>query len=111
MGAEQQELDQLRQKVIQLEQELALYQALFVCSPVGTFVYKLEDSNDDRSLRLVAANPVVEALANVVPTEIIGKTLDENFRAYVSRAFRKPMHRSSARAHPSAPRVSMAMNG
>ncbi len=79
MGAELQELDQLRQKVIQLEQELALYQALFACSPVGTFVYKLEDSNDDRSLRLVAANPVVEALANIVPAELVGKTLDENF--------------------------------
>ena len=79
MGAEQQELDQLRQKVSQLEQELALYQALFACSPVGTFVYKLEDSTDDRSLRMVAANPIVEALANVVPAEIIGKTLDENF--------------------------------
>ena len=79
MGAEQPELDQLRQKVSHLEQELALYQALFACSPVGTFVYKLEDSTDDRSLRMVAANPIVEALANVVPAEIIGKTLDENF--------------------------------
>ncbi len=46
---------------------------------LGLHVYELEDPNDDRSLRMIAANPATEELTGLKPEEVIGKTLDENF--------------------------------
>ncbi len=45
----------------------------------GLHIYELEDINDDRTLRMIAANPATEELTGVPVGEIIGKTLDENF--------------------------------
>ena len=45
----------------------------------GTYIYHLEDLNDDRTLRLVLANPASEKLTNVPVKDIVGKTLDEIF--------------------------------
>ena len=45
----------------------------------GIHLYQLEDINDDRSLRLVAANPAATAITGLELKDIIGKTIDENF--------------------------------
>lgn len=47
--------------------------------PVGLYLYHLEDLADDRTLRMVYANPAVKALTGIGPEEVIGKTIDENF--------------------------------
>jgi signal transduction histidine kinase/CheY-like chemotaxis protein len=47
--------------------------------PVGLHLYHLEDLSDDRTLRMVYANPVVKALTGIGPEDVVGKTLDENF--------------------------------
>lgn len=59
----------------------ALQQAsdIFNNIQLGIYIYHLEDINDDRSLRLVSANPATEILTGVLVKDVIGKTLDENF--------------------------------
>jgi len=47
--------------------------------PLGLYVYHLEDVADDRTLRMVYANPAVTALTGLSPQDVVGKTLDENF--------------------------------
>jgi signal transduction histidine kinase/DNA-binding response OmpR family regulator len=46
---------------------------------IGLHIYNLEDPNDDRTLRLVYANPATEQLTGLKADTIIGKTIDENF--------------------------------
>ncbi len=46
---------------------------------LGMHIYHLEDINDDKTLRMIAANPASEKLTGVKPEDVIGKTLDENF--------------------------------
>lgn len=46
---------------------------------LGVYVYQLEDFDDDKTLRLIAANKVSEELTGVKAKDIIGNTLDENF--------------------------------
>jgi PAS domain S-box-containing protein len=46
---------------------------------VGIYIYHLEDLEDDGTLRMISANPASEKLTGVPPSEVIGKTLDENF--------------------------------
>ncbi len=46
---------------------------------LGIYIYKLESPDDDRTLTMIAANPASEKLTGVPVTEVIGKTLDENF--------------------------------
>lgn len=64
---------------IALQRELARYRAIFEQLGVGIHVYHLEDRDDDRTLRMVAANPVVAEMTGLAPEQIVGKTLDENF--------------------------------
>jgi rsbT co-antagonist protein RsbR len=71
--------DTLREEVARLRAEIALYRGIFEESPIGAHVYHLEDLDDDRTLRMIAANPVVEQLTGVAPANIVGNTLDENF--------------------------------
>ena len=61
--------------------EEALQQAvdIFESIQTGIHIYELEDPDDDRSLRMIAANPATEKLTGIPVGEIIGKTLDENF--------------------------------
>ena len=47
--------------------------------PVGLYLYHLEDTSDDRTLRMVYANPAVKTLTGLGPEDVVGKTLDENF--------------------------------
>lgn len=46
---------------------------------VGVFVYRLEDRQDDRSLRMIAVNPAACTILSIEPKSVIGRTLDENF--------------------------------
>ncbi len=61
--------------------EDALQQAADIFSNIqlGIYIYHLEDINDDRTLKMVAANPITEKLTGVPVKDIIGNTLDENF--------------------------------
>lgn len=61
--------------------EEALQQAadIFNSIQTGIHIYELEDINDDRTLRMIAANPATEILTGVPVGEIIGRTLDDNF--------------------------------
>ncbi len=65
----------------QYQVEQALKQAGDIVDHIqlGIYIYHLEDINDDRTLRMVAANPATEKLTGVAVKNIIGKTLDENF--------------------------------
>ncbi|MBP1709950.1 MAG: multi-sensor signal transduction histidine kinase, partial [Deltaproteobacteria bacterium] len=47
--------------------------------PVGLYLYHLEDVSDDRTLRMMYANPAVKALTGLGPEDVVGRTLDENF--------------------------------
>jgi len=46
---------------------------------IGLYIYHLEDITDDRSLRLIHANPATEKITGIRASEIMGKTLDEIF--------------------------------
>ncbi len=46
---------------------------------IGLIVYKLEDINDDRTLRIIYVNPAAEFLRNKKKEDMIGKTMDEVF--------------------------------
>jgi len=52
---------------------------------VGLFVYKLENVEDDRTLRLINMNPAAARLTGVAEEEIMGKTIDESFPALRDR--------------------------
>ncbi|WP_235185431.1 PAS domain S-box protein [Desulfonatronum thiodismutans] len=43
------------------------------------YVYQLEDLDNDRSLRMVEANPATEKLTGIKVVDVLGKTIDENF--------------------------------
>jgi PAS domain S-box-containing protein len=60
-------------------EQLQLYADIVNNSKQGIYVYQMEDLNDDRTLRLIAANPATSRLTGVSAADIEGKTLDENF--------------------------------
>ncbi|MCP4684552.1 MAG: PAS domain S-box protein [bacterium] len=47
--------------------------------PVGMYVYELENVEDDRSLRLISANPASAVFTGVKTEEIVGRLIDECF--------------------------------
>ncbi len=47
--------------------------------PVGMYVYELEDAKNDRSLRMIAANPAAASLTGVKTEDVVGRTIDECF--------------------------------
>jgi two-component system cell cycle sensor histidine kinase/response regulator CckA len=61
------------------ETELRKAQLITDNIPVGLYLYRLEDLSDDRTLRMVYANPAVKSLTGLGPEAVFGKTLDENF--------------------------------
>jgi len=65
----------------QLLAEQALQQSADIVNntQLGLYIYHLEDIDDDRTLRMIAANPASEKLTGVPSMDVIGKTLDENF--------------------------------
>ncbi len=81
MCTEQKSYADLQAENTYLRQQLNLYRSIVQQLPSGVYVYELEDLEDDRTLRLIDANPAVEQLIGTPVTDIIGKTLDENFPA------------------------------
>ncbi len=65
----------------QFMMEEALQQTADIVNNIqlGIYIYHLEDITDDRTLRMVSANPASEKLTGVPAKDVIGKTLDENF--------------------------------
>jgi len=61
------------------EQALRLANDVLSNMQLGMYVYHLEDIDNDRSLRLISANPASELMTGVKASDIIGNTLDENF--------------------------------
>ena len=61
--------------------EQALQQAADIVAYIklGIYIYKLEDPGDDRSLRMVSANPATEMLTGIPVANVLGNTIDENF--------------------------------
>lgn len=48
-------------------------------APIGMNVWRLEDLNDSRSLRLMVANPITETITGIKPETIIGKRFLEAY--------------------------------
>ncbi len=65
-------------KHAQSEETTRLYREIVNNIPVGVHVWQLVDSEDSNSFRLIAANP-----AGMLRENIIGKTLQESFPAYI----------------------------
>ncbi|MEE4136566.1 MAG: PAS domain S-box protein [Desulforhopalus sp.] len=63
----------------QVETELQKSKLITDSIPVGLHLYHLEELSNDRTLRMVYANPAAKALTSLEPEEVVGKTLDENF--------------------------------
>ena len=65
----------------QFRAEQALQQAADIVENIklGIYIYQLEDPEDDRTLRMISANPATEILTGIPVENVIGKTIDENF--------------------------------
>ncbi len=61
--------------------EMEIHKAHLIAEniPVGLYLYHLEDLSDDRTLRMVYANPAAKSLTGIGSEEVVGRTLDENF--------------------------------
>ncbi len=59
------------------ERLIARYVDIINNLPLGLHVYHLADPADDRTLRLVAANPAAVQLTGLPMPEVVGKTIDE----------------------------------
>ena len=59
------------------ERLIARYVDIINNLPLGLHVYHLVDPADDRTLRLVAANPAAVQLTGLPMPEVVGKTIDE----------------------------------
>ncbi|NJP05471.1 MAG: PAS domain S-box protein [Chloroflexaceae bacterium] len=82
----EQESQHLHQRISELETEKALLSdehtmcnRIIDCLPLGLHVYALEDLDDDRTLRMIAANPAVGPLTGVPSEQVLGKLIDESF--------------------------------
>ena len=67
----------------QFAYEQALQQAADIVENIklGIYIYRLEDPEDDRTLRMISANPATEDLTGIPFVNLIGKLIDENFPA------------------------------
>ena len=62
-----------------LRASLDRYAALIENMQFGLYLYRLEDPDDDRTLRLVETNAAASALTGVPAEDLVGKTLDDCF--------------------------------
>src|SRR4029077_17147890 len=63
------------------EKEIKLYQDIVNNTQLGIGVLRLEDPADDKTLRLIAANPGASQVAGVKRGSIVGKTIWDAFPA------------------------------
>ena len=66
------------QSLQRAEAELRVSQLINENIPIGLDLDHMEDVSDDRTLRMVYANPAVKTLTGLGPEDVVGKTLDEN---------------------------------
>ncbi len=62
---------------VKAEKAIQQYADIFENVRIGLYVYYLENLDDDRTLRLIAANPAASDFTGVPNEVIFGKTLDE----------------------------------
>lgn len=61
------------------EAQLQLYADIVARMKTGIYVYRLDDLNDDWSLRMINANPASAALLGLKVSDLLGKKIDEIF--------------------------------
>ncbi len=61
------------------EENIRQYADIVGNMKIGLYVFHMEDREDDRTLRLVTANPSALLFSGVTEEEVLGKTLDESF--------------------------------
>lgn len=69
------DVSELKRTQLELEQAADIVKNI----QVGLHVYHLENIKDDKTLRMVSANPITEKFTGIAPESVIGRTLDENF--------------------------------
>ena len=67
------------------EERIRLFMHICRSMQVGLLVYRMDDVDDDRSLRIVTVNPKAEALLGFPKEEILGRRIDEAFPALRAR--------------------------
>lgn len=72
-------------KRMQDEIEVKRSHDIFNNIQVGLHIYKLEDIDDDTSLRLISANKASEMIIGIPNESLIGKLIDENFPNLISK--------------------------
>ncbi|MFC1541763.1 PAS domain S-box protein, partial [Candidatus Latescibacterota bacterium] len=63
----------------QAEEELQQAADIFSNIQVGLYVYHLENIEDDKTLRMIAANQAAAEFTGVPVEDVVGNTIDENF--------------------------------
>lgn len=61
------------------EESIRQYAEIVSHMQIGLFVYHLEEIDDDRTLRLILANPAAARLTGVPAEQVLNRTIDENF--------------------------------
>jgi|WetSurMetagenome_2_1015567.scaffolds.fasta_scaffold00535_4 PAS domain S-box-containing protein len=67
------------EQILFINKELQQASDIFISIRTGLFIYNLENTDDDRTLRLMALNPAAERLTGISANDVLGKTLDECF--------------------------------
>ncbi len=62
-----------------LENSMGLYKEIFDQANIGMYIYKLEDCNDDTTLRMIECNRMAEIFTGIKRETVIGKLIDEAF--------------------------------
>jgi PAS domain S-box-containing protein len=78
----EQRVQELEEEVIKhkhADEELLILQDIFDKIQVGLYIYRLEDINDDKTLKMIRANQTAAEFTGVEIKDVVGKTLDENF--------------------------------
>jgi PAS domain S-box-containing protein len=73
------ELRRRNDHILMINKELRQASDIFLNIRTGLFIYHLENSDDDASLRLIGANPAAEKLIGISARDFLGNTIDENF--------------------------------
>lgn len=73
------ELKKRNDEILRINKELQQASDIFMNIRTGLHIYHLENFDDDSSLRMIAVNPAAERLTGIPATDVVGKTLDENF--------------------------------
>ncbi|MHC4550490.1 MAG: PAS domain-containing protein [Planctomycetota bacterium] len=61
------------------EQRIRLFADIARTVQIGLLVYRMDDPDDDRTLRVVAVNPEAEHLLGIGKDDLLGRTVDEAF--------------------------------